>query len=151
MLTEICQYLRNWFEREKLLGWFSVENGVLLASDGTALPLLSGQYYRIIGSYYNDGVHKAGDIGDVLEDEPAFAGAVWLMAVPPDFLSLAKEIEDWQEKYGNVENPNMSPFASESFGGYSYTKAQGFAGSGGGMLTSWDTVFVNRLAPWRKI
>ena len=50
-----------------------------------------------------------------------------------------------------LENPNMSPFSSESFGGYSYSKAQGYAGEGGGMLNTWQAIFASRLAPWRKI
>jgi len=151
MLTEVCQYLRNWFERDKLYGWYKIENHVLVKLDGTALPIVSGQYIRIIGSMFNDGVHKIGDNEDELTDEAEFAGAIWLMAVPPDFIKLVEEISNWQDKYGDVEGPNMSPFSSESFGGYSYTKAQGYAGSGGGMLTSWDSVFSSRLAPWRKI
>ena len=58
MLTQICQYLRNWFEREKIHGNFVVSGGVLTYADGTALPLVSGQYFRVIGSLFNDGVHK---------------------------------------------------------------------------------------------
>ena len=151
MLTEICKYLRNWFEREMLYGDFIVESGVLTYADGTALPLLSGQYFRIIGSVFNAGVHKLGDAEDVLTDEPEFSGAVWSMAVPPAVEELAGEIADWQAKYGGVDSATMSPYSSESFGGYSYNKAQGFASIGGGMLTSWDALYGARLAPWRKI
>lgn len=151
MLTQICQYLRNWFDRERIINRFVVVEGVIEFADGTALPLLQGQYYRIIGSVFNDGVHKLGDPDDVLTDEPEFPGAVWSMAIPPEFLSLVEEIEAWQDQYGGADSTNMSPFAAESFGGYSYTKAQGYASTGGGMLTSWDSLYAARLAPWRKI
>ena len=45
-----------------------------------------------------------------------------------------------------------SPYASESFGGYAYTKAsagQGSADSGGGI--SWRTPFASELNKWRKL
>ena len=151
MLTEICQYLRNFFERDKWHDAFKVAGGVLTYADGAALPLMDGQYYRIIGSVFNDGVHKWGDVEDALIDEPKFTGSVWPMAVPPDLINLADEIKAWNEKYGGVDSTNMSPFSSESFGGYSYNKAQGFAATGGGMLTSWQSLYAARLAPWRKI
>lgn len=141
ILTELCQELRNWFDRNqpKYYGDFKIEDGALV------LPLKDGQYFRIIGSLLNDGVHQ---YGDVLVDEE-FSGAVWSMAIPPAVLSLAKEIEDWISKYGDVMT---SPFSSESFGGYSYSKAQGYAGSnGGGMLSTWQAVFADRLNRWRKI
>lgn len=145
MLTEICQYLRNWFVRDKILGWFSIENGVLLASDGTALPLLSGQYFRVIGSVFNDGVHQN---GDSLTDEPAFDGAVWLMAVPPDFLALVSDIADWIENNSAALN---SPFSSESFGNYSYSLRSGSVNGTDSGGVSWQSQFGSRLAPWRKI
>lgn len=154
MLTQICQYLRNWFERDKLLGNFAVENGILTYADGSALPLLNGQYFRIIGSLLNDGVHKLGADGDALTDEPEFSGAVWSMAVPPDVAELDAEMSQWQEKYGSASSAAMSPFASESFGGYSYSKSfsgGSSSGSGSGGAASVFDVFAGRLAPWRKI
>jgi hypothetical protein len=67
------------------------------------------------------------------------------MAIPKDFLALAKEIEDWQAKYGDVLN---SPYTSESFGGYSYSKASGK--NGGGAVT-WQDAFATRLNLYRRI
>ena len=57
MLTEICQYLKNWFNRgqKKIFGEFTIQNNQLNISD-----IQTGQYYRIIGSVFNDGVHKKG-------------------------------------------------------------------------------------------
>ena len=148
ILTELCQELRNWFDRNqpKYYGEFTIENGVLILSDNMSLK--DGQYFRIVGSALNDGVHKYGVYGDSLEDE-IFNGSVWAMAIPPSVISLAKDIGDWIDKYGDVMN---SPYSSESFGGYSYSKAQGYSGTGGGkMLSTWRAVFANRLNRWRKI
>lgn len=141
MLTEICQYLRNFFKRDIFIGTFTITDGILTCS-GSTLPLVNGQYYRIVGSILNDGVHLNGD--ETLMDE-TFDGAVWSMAIPPDFLTLVSEIEDWCDKNADAIN---SPFTSESFGGYSYTlRSSGNANTG----ATWQTQFAARLAPWRKI
>ena len=146
MLTEICQFLRNWFVRDTLLGEFKIEGGVLTYEDGTALPLLSNQYFRIVGSILNDGVYKNDGETD-LEDEE-FSGAVWAMAVPPDFISLVEEISKWCADNATAIN---SPYQSESFGGYSYSKGYAASGSGGTTGITWQTQFASRLGPWRKI
>ena len=82
MITQICQSIRNWFDIERHFGTFTIKDGSIAPSDF----LQDGQYYRIIGSVFNDGVHKFGS--DTLTDEKPFDGAVWAMAVPPDFLLL---------------------------------------------------------------
>lgn len=152
MLTEICQYLHNWFNRKpdgsdypKQSGTIAIENGELITS-----ILADGQYFRVIGSLFNDGVHKYGDSSDVLKDEE-FEGEIWSMGVPLEIVKLADDIDAWMAKYGTVDSEAMSPFSSESFGGYSYNKQQGFASTGGGMLTTWESIFSDRLSPWRKI
>lgn len=151
MLTQICQYLRNWFSANepKLVGTFVISaDGVTFNGADITDYLKTGQYIRIIGSTFNDGVHLLSD-GELTPE--TFTGAIWGMAIPPAVLEVAEEIKAWQEKYGGVNSENMSPFASESFGGYSYSKAQGYASTGGGMLTSWQALYDARLAPWRKI
>ena len=151
MLTQICEFLKNWFDRgqDKFYGTFTIENGVISCQGVPDMGLQNGQYYRVIGSVFNDGVHRFGD--DDLTAEKPFDGAVWLMAVPTDVIALAADIQAWQAKYGGVDSPAMSPYASESFAGYSYTKQQGFAATGGGMLTSWDAVFASRLLRYKKL
>ena len=148
MLTQICQYLRNWFVREKWLGSYIVVNGELTYADGSALPLIPGQYYRIVGSLLNDGAHKAGDVTDTLADEPEFSGAVWSMGIPPDFLVLVREIEAWVTANADAIN---SPLQSESVGGYSRTFRVDKSASGEVIGPTWQTQFASRLAPWRKI
>lgn len=145
MLTQVCQYLRNWFERTKYVGDFTIASGELTYRDGSALPLLSGQYYRIVGSILNDGVHQVEEEGNPLKDE-SFTGSVWSMAVPPDFLTLVGDIGEWVEANAAAIN---SPYQSESFAGYSYSK--GYAGGNGTDAITWQSQFAARLAPWRKI
>lgn len=138
-LTELCAHLRNWFVRsdaDRRVGTFEVVGG------GIDLPWVAdGQYFRILGSAFNDGVWQNPAAG--LVDE-VFDGAVWAMAVPPDAVSLAEEITAWEEKYRDAAE---SPYQSESFGGYTYTKAADTAAGG----LSWTTVFRPRLNRWRKL
>ena len=141
MLTELCQELRNWFEKEKHFGAFTIEGGQLTDSSF----LQDGQYYRIVGSVFNDGVHNQSD--DDLVDE-SFDGAIWAMAVPPTVIALSEKINAWNAKYGTTDA--MSPFQSESFGGYSYSKASS-SGAGGSSTPTWKSVFADELNRWRKI
>ena len=138
MLTEICTYLKNFFvsndEDKHYQKGITINGGILTPS----FDIKQNQYYRIIGSTFNDGVHKFGDETDVLTDE-VFDGSVWLMSVPKAFLDLVAEIEEYQAKYGQV-----TPYVSESFGGYSYSKSDATA-------ASWQHAFGTRLNAWRKI
>lgn len=146
MLSELCKELNNWFNNNqpKYFGKnIRIENGRL---DGFDDALQEGQYYRIIGSLFNDGVHKFGS--EHLEDE-TFQGAVWAMAIPSEVIALAEDIEAWKEKYQSVDSPAMSPYNSESFGGYSYSKSTG--GSSDGGAGTWQAVFATRLNNWRKL
>lgn len=141
-LTELCAHLRNWFVRsdaDKRCGTFSITNGSI------DLPWVAdGQYFRVIGSVFSDGVHQYPASFPVDE---TFGGEIWAMAVPSDVLSLAEEIGAWEEKYRDAVN---SPFASESFGGYSYTKRESSV-QGAGNAVSWQSVFRTRLNRWRKL
>lgn len=152
MLTEVLAFLRNWFERAKFYGTFTIQDGILRTQYSTGISFAeitpkNGQYIRIIGSALNDGVYQYPVEG--LQDEE-FDGAVWLLAVPPILLAIVEDIEAWQEKNGSADSAAMSPFQSESFGGYSYTKG-GSGSANGGASVTWQDVFKGRLSPWRKI
>lgn len=141
MLEELMRECRNWFviPNGVHLGTFAIKDGSI------ALPFLAvGQYFRIIGSVFNDGVYQYG--ADSLTDE-TFNGVVWALSVPVAFVSLAADVEAWRNKYENAAN---SPFQSESFAGYSYTKSSA-SGNSGGSVTGWQSVFAARLNKWRKI
>ena len=136
MLEQVLDDIHNYFVHSTLQGKITIKDGHV-----EGLTLLSGQYYRIIGSVLNDGVHTD---TDVLADEPPFFGSVWAMAVPTAVIALTQEIEDWQSKYGDTVN---TPYQSESFGGYSYSKASGENGE----TVDWRNVFKTRLNAYRKI
>lgn len=138
MLEQVLRHLNNWFLVEIHEGTFTVENGSI------TLPfLLTNQYFRICGSVFNDGLHlyPAGDLTD-----ETFTGTVWVLAVPKSVVSLAEDIAAWEEKNGEAV---ASPYQSESFGGYSYTKRS--AGNDSGTLNGWQDAFRGRLNDWRKL
>ena len=150
MLTQICQYLRNWFERDKYIGSFIISGGVLTYADGTALPLLNGQYFRIVGSSMNDGVYCNTQAGlSTLTDE-TFEGAIWEMSVPRAFLDVCEEISAWRTKYETPDSANYSPFTAESFAGYSYQKGGGVS-QGTGNAVTWQAQFSKQLSAWRRL
>lgn len=146
MLTELCKEINNWFEYAKFFGTFTIENNVITGS----YSLQENQYFRIVGSVFNDGVYKFDDDLE-LEDE-TFNGAIWAMAVPQEVIALAGDIKEWSDKYQSVDSAAMSPFNSESFGGYSYSKSSGASSSGNVDLSgTWQGAFADRLNHWRKI
>jgi hypothetical protein len=137
VLFNLCKECRNWFctENDMTFGTFSIQNRTIDLSD----ILQEGQYYRIVGSAFNDGVYRYPTEG--LQDED-FDGAVWAMRIPQSFIDLANEVNEFIASEGA-----MSPYTSESWGGYSYTKATDPNGS----PVTWQTAFASKLNKWRKI
>lgn len=148
MLTEICHEVNNYFRRDVHSQNFSVVDGNLVGiPDGF---LQEGQFFLIEGSIFNDGVHKWLATTS-LQDESEFSGNVWALAIPQEFQDLVAEIADWNEKYGGTDSVALSPFSSESFGGYSYSKNSGGGSSDGSSDgANWKTVFASRLSKWRR-
>ena len=138
IITEICAELCNYFEvpNGRRFGKFTISGGSIAPLDF----LQEGQYFRIIGSVFNDGVYQYPAAS--LTDE-VFEGAVWAMSLPPDLIALSAEIEE----YCKSDAGKASPFTSESFGGYAYTKAT----DSNGTPISWQKAFASRLNRWRKL
>ena len=135
MLEKMCAECRNYFVKEIKFGTFEVKSGAIEPLDF----LKDGQYFRIVDSDLNDGVYKypASDLKDEI-----FYGSIWVMNVPPSFIALESEIKDWQKKDGKP-----SAYTSESFGGYSYTKAT----NAKGQPVTWKEVFASELNNYRRM
>lgn len=139
MLEEVLRHLNNWFLVPDgiHLDTYTIEDG------GITLPFLQeGQYFRVVGSVFGDGVYQYPASG--LKEE-TFDGAIWSLAVPQAVVNLAEEIEAWQAKNGEAA---AGPYQSESFGGYTYSKAVDAATGG---AVSWQAAFRSRLNDWRKL
>lgn len=151
MLQKVCEYLHNYFVKDAIYGKYTVSE----SSITPALHLKNGQRFLIHGSDMNDGVytfHECGISNDdddqsaELNDE-TFEGYICAMAIPREIDNIVREISEWQTKNAAVLD---SPYTSESFGGYSYTKATG-SGEDAGSVITWQSKFRNRLNAYRKI
>ena len=148
MIGEICAEIKNYFVYE---GDRYINDWMI--SDGQISPVVDfpTDYIRIVGSRLNDGVYKVSDlVKHPLKDEE-FHGAIWIMSPPADFLALVDEISAWQEKNGSVDSNAMSPFQSESFGGYSYSKASGGNSDSASSVPTWQSTYASRLKHYRRI
>ena len=144
-MTEVCGYLNNYFWIQKISGTFTISEGTL-----TIPALKNGQYFRIIGSTFNDAVHKYPITTSKKLTDETFKGEIWAMAVPPAVIALTSEIEAWNQMYGGADAAAMSPYNSESFSGYSYSKGGGGSATGG-TTPSWQDVYAGKLAPYRRL
>jgi hypothetical protein len=147
-MYELCAECRNWFERQIIRGTYTVTGGVLQPIPG--IP--EGAYIRVVGSVFNDGVFQYPHAASADE---TFDGAVWLMAIPEDFVQLCIDITAWEASAADAvakatEDAVGGPFTSESFGDYSYTRKNGLPD----IPTTWKDPrlgFAARLNRWRKI
>lgn len=119
MLEQILMEIRNWFRVRDDVdgihpGTYTIENG------GIALPFLrDGQYFRIIGSLFNDGLHQYSQDMEALTDE-TFDGTIWALAIPKTVVDAAEEWAEWDKKYGDRAT---GPYSSENLAGqYGYGK-----------------------------
>lgn len=136
MLDQICGEIRNYFVKAIYTGTFTIKDGAISPSDF----IQEGQYFRIVGSVFNDGIYQHPSA--VLTDE-TFDGAVWAMAIPPALIALSEKIKT----YSQSEAGKPSAYTSESFGGYAYSKATDASGA----PLTWQKVFSKDLNKWRKI
>ena len=145
VLEQILWHIHNWFEREQIpVSTCCIDDGSLPTS--ITDQMLDGQWYRIEGSCLNDGLHQ--HPAEDLEDE-TFNGTITLLAIPKPLLRVAEDIAAWQEANGAVVD---GPYASESFGGYSYSlRSDSGANSASGGLSGWRLAFRDRLNPFRKM
>lgn len=141
MLEQILDHIHNYFIKDVHRGEYKI------AANTINLPfLVDGQYFKIVGSIFNDGLHEYPAFN--LHDE-TFEGEIWALAIPNAVINLSREVDDWIEKYGEQA---ASPYQSESFGGYSYSKkSSGNQSSNRGDVFNWQDVFKSRLNHWRKI
>lgn len=167
-IEALCAETHNYHDEDRVIGDYTIENGII------SLPfLVDGQFFRIVGSKFNDGVYiyskeflvralatwedvlnnyenwgeyAKNKWGDTMETElidEEFHGGIWPMRMPRAFMILAKEIQEYNES--SMAKP--SPYVSESFGGYSYNVGIGASGSAD---NSWQKVFYSKLKRWRK-
>lgn len=139
-INAMCGNIKNYYAVAKYEERFVIENGNI------TLPFLrKGQYFRICESIFNNGVHKYTDDMQLIDEE--FNGIIYALAIPQEFLLLAEEID----AYNKTDASKPSGYASESFGGYSYSKAGGGSVTASSNANQWEQVFKSRLNRFRKV
>jgi len=148
MLQQILEHIHNMFIKSPNPGTYTITGGTI------SLPFIKeGQRIWIVGSdlndgvytYHADGINNDDDISRAGLHDETFAGTICALAVPPAVIALSEEISAWVDQNKDAVN---SPYQSESWGGYSYTKA---TSKNGKTASSWEDIFAERLNPWRKI
>ena len=147
MLEEVMRYVNNRFDRDPRGVAYGSASGAFEVVDGSLEVdgLLDGQWFWVEGSALNDGLHMYPDTD--MRDE-SFEGTVTFLGVPRSFEDLCSEIAQWQEQHADVLD---SPLQSESFGGYSYSKASGGSQGNEAPAAGWQLHFGARLRPYRKL
>lgn len=145
-LSRICAALKNYFvqfDQDVHAGVYTIDSHVVTPSNF----LQNGQYFRVVGSVFNDGVYKFGDADSMglLVDE-TFSGAIWTMRVPRSFIDL---VSDYDRLNAKIEELALvsTGFASESFDGYSYTLSSGAPAE----LLQWKSRLDSELNQYRRI
>ena len=147
LIKEVCDYIHNYFIVDTVESNFVIKNHVLQNND--LLELYENQYFIIEGSIFNDGLYKYTEdveLSDLVDEE--FCGTIKELAIPRDVLKIIGDIDAWNTKNADTLN---SPFQSESFGGYSYSKGNSTTAAGKNRSYSWKDVFGSKLYPYRKI
>lgn len=141
----IMKETNNYFYKTVEKSNFNIKNNKIKVK-GKYFP---NQFIKIENSITNDGIYKIInfenqeiEIENTTDEE--FEGAIYGLAIPKDFIKLAKEIEEYQKS-----NPiSKSNIISESYlNGYSYTMAT----NSNGQVSGWQDVFKNKLDTYRRI
>lgn len=150
MIEQVCAHIHNYFEVDENTGQrmihpgtYTIENGII------TLPfLVSGNYFRVMGSELNNGVFEYQAAGNYELVDETFTGVIWKMRPPRAFLKIVEDIEDWMDKYGEIMR---NPYQSEDvIGVYRYTKMTSGKVSGD-FIATWENVYKNQLDQWRKL
>lgn len=131
---DVIERINADFTRYREYGDFTVSDGSL---EGASIP--DGSYFWVSGSSFNDGLHIAPETG--MADE-SFTGEISVLSIPKTFLKVVENMTDWVKKHP------VTGYASESFGGYSYSMP---SNSKTGMAADVFDVYRTSLNRWRRL
>ena len=141
-LDDYCADLKNYFiadfDKDIHLGEYTIDNNSINVDF-----IETNQYFRIVGSKFNDGVYKLDNKLSLVDE--TFNGAIWTMSVPPQFLAAVSEAGAYL-----LAHPNAMALESESFGGYTYRRSMYGSTSFGG-FGYLPTTIANKLNRYRRI
>lgn len=142
-IEEYCAEIKNYFvinpDKDINFGTFEIADTTI------TLPFISeNQYFRIVGSKFNDGVYKYDNRLQLVDE--TFIGAIWAMSVPKGFINAVSLADSYLENH-----PFARDIQSESFGGYSYTRGGSSLNTGFGYLPEHISKALNRYRKLRAI
>lgn len=138
-IAAVMAETRNYFTRREvppISGSITISGGMVVSHE------INAPYIYIKGSSHHDGLWEVAAsslVGDSSPDE-TFAGCVWLLYPPRDFLALCEQIAEFEAK------TPVGALQSESLEGYSYTRASGQNG-----LLTWQEAYASTLRPYRRM
>lgn len=142
ILIDVMNHVKNYFvnPRQTEEGKFTISGGIITLRG----KYLIGQHLAVSGSILSSGVYLVNDDLITLDGarDETFTGMVAGLAVPPNFLRLVKEIED----FSNSREGQASNVVSASFGIQSFS----FATDADGNRAGWEQVFAKRLNQFRR-
>ena len=142
-ITRMCTVLHNFFTDKSHIFYniYTIPDNILNNNF-----IKQGQYFRITGSVFNNGVYcNTPDDLKRLKNE-TFKGAIWGMDVPADFGSLCEEVERFNVKIAELSG-NFRGYSSESWGGYSYNLPT----SAPSYMQDWQCKIRQAMNAYRKI
>lgn len=140
MLSEICGELCNYFEDRSNIqrGEFTARGGFLFLPN-----VKEGQFIRIVGSTFNDGVHMYPCY--TLQDE-TFSGTIYALQIPPELVEIATQLAT-SRNTAAASGEATNPYIMESFNGYQYTRATDAHGA----PADWRVLYASKFDKWRKL
>ena len=136
-IATVMRTVRNYFPAACMDGEWTVSGGMLTPlPDSTPDGLIA-----VTGAVHINGVYRLTGGQFPAPADETWHGRIWLLTPPADFLSLCEEISAY-----TAAHP-ATPVISEKFAEHSHTVAT----TGRGAPVSWQAVFADRLAPFRKM
>lgn len=131
-VPDVMRHVRNHFVIGYTDGDWRLSSGHLQPG----ISLAPGAWIALTQADHLSGIYQLDEYG-TLPGLPnhTWRGRLWMLAPPPDFLRLCREISQWTERH---PDPTM---LSERFGEYSRSQSSG----------SWQKVFAAELAPYFRM
>lgn len=137
-VAAVMRHCRNHFVSATQDGTFRITGNALSGADGAHWVYITGSMYHNGLWEVCDGYLTGRDVAGLHDEE--FAGRLYYLDPPPEFLELCATIKAYEEK-----NP-MGALVQERFGEYSYMRNMRSGADAG-----WQTAFKAALAPYRKM
>ena len=135
-VSDVMRHVRNHFIQSAIKGSFRQQNGTLTPADGQAECFTPGMWIAIVSPDGPQGVFQLTEQSGLSDTaDITFAGTVYVLNPPADFIRLCGDIACWA-----AANPDPA-ISSEKLGEYSVNRR----------AVTWESAFALALAPYRRM